>query len=79
MPGLKKKVREFIKRFDAVDWYSVRIIPKGAGDPLPRVPDVVEITPEDVDEAIRHWNEVMPDYAGMLEAEVINKRDFDNG
>jgi len=78
MPGLKKKVREFIKRFDAVDWYGVRIIPKGADDPLPRVPNEVEITTEDVDKAIRHWNAVMPDYAGMLEADVINKRDYND-
>ena len=79
MPGLKKKVREFIKRFDAVDWYSVRIIPKGAGDPLPTVPIDVEITPEDVDRADREWNRLMPEAAGIMDAEVINKRDFDDG
>lgn len=77
MRGLKKRAKQIVERFQSIDWYAVRIIPKGADDPLPAIPRQVEITPEDVDEAIANWNELMPEFAGMLEAEVINQRDFD--
>jgi len=79
MSGLKKKAKDFVKRFDSIDWYSVRIIPKGANEPLPAVPYDVEITPEDIERADREWNRLMPEAAGIMDAEVINKRDFDDG
>jgi len=79
MDGLKAKAREIINRFFEIDWYAVRIIPQGADDPLPALSNVVEITDADVDRAIAEWDELMPAYAGMLEAEIINQRDFDNG
>lgn len=49
----------------------------GKADPLPAVPDEVEITDYDIERAIAKWNRIMPEVAGMLEAEVTNKRDFD--
>ena len=29
-----------------------------------------EVTPEDIERAVTRWNKAMPDYAGMLDAEV---------
>ena len=51
----------------------VRIIPSGAENPLPLLPDDLEIDEDDLDEMSAVWNETMPDYAGLLDAEVINK------
>jgi len=71
------KMQAAIRKFQRVDWHSVRFIPKGADEPLPPVPNQVEITPEDVEKAIADWDKNMPQYAGMLKAKVENKRDYD--
>ena len=60
------KVQDALKR--------VRIIPSGADDPLPPVPDVVEVSEDDLDVMSDAWDETMPDYAGLLDAEVINRQ-----
>jgi HK97 family phage portal protein len=57
---------------------SVRIIPEGVDDPPIPIPATVEITEADWDIAIRDWDRSMPEYSGMLEAEVINKETYDN-
>jgi len=72
-----EQLKAAMEKFKNVDWYRVKFIPKGADDPLPPIPDVVEITPEDVEAAIKDWDETMPQYAGMLRSRVENKRDFD--
>lgn len=55
----------------------VKIIPEGADEPLPPVPDEVEITDADIRRAINAWDEAMPDYAGLLEAVVIGQENYD--
>jgi len=52
----------------------IRIIPSGADDPIPPVPQEVEIDEDDLDTMSDAWDETMPDYAGLLDAEVINRR-----
>lgn len=44
----------------------IRFIPEGADEPLPPVPDEVIITLEDVENALKDWDELMPDLAGLL-------------
>jgi hypothetical protein len=43
-------------------------VPSDAGRTLTPVPDEVIITEDDIDAAIGAWNDVMPDYDGLLEA-----------
>lgn len=48
---------------------AARIIPEGAGEPLPIVPTTLTITDADIEQAIALWDEYMPQYRGLLEAE----------
>ena len=45
-----------------------KFVPSDADTPVAPVPDEVIITPDDVDEAIAAWDDIMPAYAGLLEA-----------
>ena len=53
---------------------AVRFIPDGASEPMIPIPGEVEISDNDIDQAIATWDELMPDFAGLLDAEVINKQ-----
>ncbi len=55
---------------------AMRIIPNGADKPLPELPLVVEIDPED-DGEVKLWDRVMPKYRGLLNATVKNKQRYD--
>lgn len=44
-------------------------IPPDAGRTLTPVPDEVVITEDDIDAAIEAWNDAMPDFDGLLEAD----------
>lgn len=55
----------------------IKIIPEGASDPLPVVPDEVEITDADERRAIDAWDAAMPDYAGLLEADIVGREAYD--
>lgn len=57
----------------------VKIIPDGANEPLLPVPDEVTISDSDTDRAVADWDELMPDYAGLLNATVIGQTQFDRG
>jgi hypothetical protein len=57
---------------------SVKIVPEGADDPLPPVPDEVTISDADIRMAIDAWDTLIPDYAGLLEATVIGQSNFDD-
>jgi hypothetical protein len=57
---------------------AVQIIPEGSEVPLPELPNEVLINDRDIEQAIELWDELMPDQAGMLEAVVIGRVDFDN-
>ncbi len=50
-------------------WKAARIIPEGAGEPLPPVPAQIELTDADIERAIAKWDRLMPDYLQLLEAE----------
>jgi len=52
----------------------LRIIPSGSDDPLPPVPETVEVDEDDLNTMSAAWDETMPDYKGLLDAEVINRR-----
>jgi hypothetical protein len=58
---------------------SVKIIPEGADEPLPPVPEEVVISEADIRRAINAWDALLPDYAGLLEAMVVGRRDYDSG
>lgn len=49
-----------------------RIIPRGAGEPLLPIPSTLEITDDDIEHAIAMWDNLMPDYAGLLDADTSN-------
>lgn len=55
----------------------IKIIPEGADEPLPEVPAEVTLTDGDIRKAINAWDELMPDYAGLLEAVVIGQEGWD--
>lgn len=44
--------------------------PPDAGRTVTAVPDEVVITEADIDAALAAWDEVMPEYAGLLEAQT---------
>lgn len=52
--------------FDAAGAEKFR--PSDAGTPVAPVPDEVIITEDDIDDAIAAWDDIMPEYAGLLEA-----------
>lgn len=54
---------------------AMRIIPDGADKPLPELPLTVEIDPQD-DGEVKLWNKLMPQYRGMLNAKVKNKKRY---
>ncbi len=39
---------------------------------IPPVPDEVTISPDDITAALSYWDRMMPEYAGMLDAEVVD-------
>lgn len=46
----------------------VKIIPDGASEPLPPVPQEVELSDTDIEQAIAEWDYLMPEFAGLLDA-----------
>ena len=53
----------------------ITVIPDGADEgPLP-IPDVVEWTDAEIQEASDIWDELMPDYAGLLDADYVPEDD----
>jgi len=51
------------------------ITPRGANEPLPPVDDV-EITEADIQAALNRWDRLMPEYSGMLAADVTGRTDY---
>ena len=49
---------------------AAAFLPSDAGRPVTPVPDEVVVTAADVDAAVSAWDEVMPEYAGLLDAEA---------
>ena len=49
---------------------AAAFLPSDAGRPVTPVPDEVVITDEDIAAAMTAWDEVMPEYAGLLAAEA---------
>jgi HK97 family phage portal protein len=84
-PGLRARIvseasqRQDIEHvkavFDAIiaEVKALRIIPDGATEPLPPVPAEVEISESDIERATALWDELMPEYAGLLNAENTGK------
>ena len=60
-------VLAFVKKSD--DRVRYEKIPY-TGEPYIYTPGDIEITEKDITQAIRTWNKLMPDYAGMLDAKV---------
>jgi len=48
-----------------------KVEPADADEPLPPLPDP-EISDDDIDRALDTWDTAIPDYAGLLDADVIN-------
>jgi hypothetical protein len=55
---------------------AMRVIPDGADKPLLPPEPTVEIDPED-DGAERLWDRLMPEYKGLLDADVVNRQRYD--
>ena len=84
-PGLRARIvadastqpdSEHVKAvFDGViaEVKAVRVIPDGARDPLPPLPYEVEFTEADIDRMSNLWDELMPEYAGLLDAEPVTR------
>ena len=75
--NLRNIIRHAKSYLDGIDLYNVRLIPDGATEPRLAVPMDVEITPADVDRARRDWEAAFPEYAGLLDADILSQRDFD--
>jgi hypothetical protein len=60
-----------------MSYRAVQISPEGSDEPLPAEPQEVEITELDQANIIERWDELMPDYAGLLRAAIIGRTDFD--
>lgn len=71
----KERLREAVQHLNQIDLNQVRFIPEGANDPLPAIPGEVNLTPADAERAIAKWDKLMPEYKGLLEAVVKNKRE----
>ena len=56
--------------------FSMRVIPDGSDKPLPELPPVVEIDPED-DGEVKLWDRLMPKFRGILNAVVKNKQRYE--
>lgn len=78
-PGSNRARRSLVRRvrLTPVAGVRVKIIPEGAAEPLPEVPDEVALTDADVRRAIDAWDALMPAYAGLLEAVVLGQEDWD--
>lgn len=55
----------------------VKLVPDGADEPLTPVPQEVVISDSDVERAVKDWDTLMSDYAGMLDAVVIGANHHD--
>jgi hypothetical protein len=55
---------------DEPDWWRERFKPYDGDTPFVFDADDWQITEADIRKAIREWDKLMPEYAGMLEAEV---------
>ena len=56
---------------------AVRIVPEGAEDTLPDIPGEVAWSDADHERADALWDRLMPEYRGMLDADVTGKTDYD--
>lgn len=65
-------------RKQPVSGERVKLTPDGADEPLTPVPDEVAISDSDVDRAVAEWDELMPDYVGLLDAAVTGLAQFDD-
>jgi tetratricopeptide (TPR) repeat protein len=59
---------------EEVQRLNTKFVPRGADEPGTTIPDVVEITEEDIEQATKSWDKMFPEYAGLLNAEVINQK-----
>jgi HK97 family phage portal protein len=60
------------------EYKAVPLIAEGADDPPIPIPADVVLTEDDMDTALALWDRKMPDYAGLLDAEVINKQRYED-
>ena len=63
LTGVAKQVAE-----DGVERHQ-KIQPRHRGDYV-FTPGVTELTEDDIEKAVSEWDRLMPDYAGLLDAEV---------
>jgi hypothetical protein len=77
--GMSRSIADEVQKGirQALGIRSVAFTPEGANDPLPGLPD--DATPTDADKkrAIKLWDRLMPNFAGLLAAKVVNQTDFD--
>lgn len=62
--------RALLAEIEAEAKADLRFVPRGDDEALPPVPSQLEITPDDVEHAIRLWDATLPGYAGLLDADV---------
>lgn len=53
------------------DWEIKQVV-------IPPIPEEITFTDYDIDNALDKWDKYMPELEGMLDAEVENKRDYEN-
>ncbi len=71
---MKKNRSEWIFKAKAV-MLAMRVIPRGADQPLPPLP-IEPVDPESKS-AQRLWDRLMPKYRGLLDAKIKGKRRFE--
>ena len=79
--GLDRAVTlgDVVQVFDAASngYKALRIIPDGADDPPLPIPATVEISDKEIDQALATWDKQMPEFAGLLDAEVVHKERYE--
>lgn len=56
----------------------IRVIPDGADQPLRPIPNEITWTEAELAEYRADWDETMPELAGLLDAEVVDRIDYDD-
>mgnify|MGYP001089678393 CR=1 FL=1 len=70
-PYLSDEALDLLKQMEnEPDWWRERFKPYRGDIPFVFNPDDWQITEADIRKAIKEWDKLMPEYAGMLDAEI---------
>ena len=68
------ELARMIADLEDVDVHALRFIPEGANEPAPPVPLIVEISEQDIEDADKMWDKLMPEWAGFYDVQVTRRK-----